>query len=106
MLADLGSEGFFDLRVEAIGPIAKPPERCLVDGLQFATGATMGKDNIEVRLADQFEFRASNTKTGEEVRYGLCKALLKVIGQTTVDCAEDVSRRLARQSFDQIARAT
>jgi formylmethanofuran dehydrogenase subunit E len=105
MLADLGSEGFFNIQVQAIGPIAKPPERCLVDGLQFATGATMGKDNIKVRLADRFEFRASSTQTGRDVRYGLRETLLKVIGQTTVDSAEDVSRRIARQSFDRIARA-
>ncbi len=106
MLADLGSEGFFDIRVEATGPIAKPPERCLVDGLQFATGATMGKGNIEVRLADQFEFRASNTKTGQEVHYDLHETLLKIIGETTVDRAEDVARQIACLSLDRISRAT
>jgi formylmethanofuran dehydrogenase subunit E len=104
ILADLDAEGFFDIRVEAIGPIAKPPARCLVDGLQYTTGATLGKDNIEVRLADQFEFRAVNTRTGREVRYGLSETIRTIIGQTTADSAEEVARRLARESFDQIGR--
>lgn len=103
-LAALGCEGFFDIRVRVCGPIAKPPSRCIVDGIQFATGATLGKDNIEVVPAHDFEIVATNTKTGQEVRYGLREQLLADIDRVTHETAEQVARTIATRQFDTIAR--
>ncbi len=43
----LGFEGHFDVEVEAFTG-QETPVSCIVDGLQFGTGATLGKGNIEV----------------------------------------------------------
>ena len=37
------AQGFFDVEVTCEGPLAKPPQSCFLDGVQVATGATMGK---------------------------------------------------------------
>ena len=43
----LGFEGHFDVRVTAhVG--SETPVSCMADGLQFSTGATLGKGNIEL----------------------------------------------------------
>jgi hypothetical protein len=36
------AKGYFDVEVTCEGPLAKPPQSCLLDGLQVATGATIG----------------------------------------------------------------
>ncbi|MEM2127917.1 MAG: formylmethanofuran dehydrogenase subunit E family protein [Candidatus Bathyarchaeia archaeon] len=46
-LNKLGARGWFDLRCRVYLPL-KPPESCTVDGIQFSTGCTLGKRNIEV----------------------------------------------------------
>jgi len=106
VLADLGSRGFFDIHVVVTGPIQKPPPRCILDGLQFATGATLGKGNIDVVAAERFEIRATNTTTGQEVCYGLRDELVSTIRRVSPDAAEDLARRLARQPFDHVAFRT
>ena len=43
----LGFDGHFDVKVKAFTG-TEPPISCVVDGLQVATGASLGKGNIEV----------------------------------------------------------
>ncbi|MBN1343504.1 MAG: formylmethanofuran dehydrogenase subunit E family protein [Phycisphaerae bacterium] len=103
-LSDLDCDGYFDIRIDVSGPIAKPPPRCIVDGLQFATGATLGKDSIHIELAESFEIRATNTTTGQSVRYrltdGFLEAVSKMSGHAEV---EALARRVAREPFDRLA---
>ncbi len=42
----------------------QPPHSCLLDGLQMATGCTMGKRNIALRPAVGIRVRAINLDTG------------------------------------------
>ncbi len=59
-----GAKGYFDLEVEAQGPLDRPPRSCLLDGLQVSTGATLGKRNLHWQAADELVVRARNLKTG------------------------------------------
>ena len=103
-LADLDCSGYFDIRIDVSGPIAKPPPRCIVDGLQFATGATLGKGNIAITLADEFEIRATNTKTDQTVCYGLVRQYLDGVASLSGDDQmEAFARQLARQPFEALA---
>ncbi len=103
-LVDLDCEGYFDIRVDVAGPLAKPPPRCIVDGLQFATGATMGKDTIHVELAEAFEIRATNTRTGRAIRYRLTESFLSTVGAMSGhEEVEAMARDVARQPFEQLA---
>lgn len=36
------AKGCFDVEVTCEGPMAKPPQACFLDGVQVATGATLG----------------------------------------------------------------
>jgi len=104
VLADLDCKGYFDVRIEVSGPIAKPPPRCIVDGLQFATGATLGKGNISAALAETFEIRATNTKTDQTVRYQLTEQVLADISDLSGhDQVEALARTLAIRPLEQIA---
>jgi len=103
-LADLDCNGYFDIRIDVAGPIAKPPPRCIVDGLQFATGATLGKGNIAITLADAFEIRAANTKTDRTVCYTLTRQYLdEVAGLSGDEQMEAYARRLAHEPFETLA---
>ena len=60
----VGAEGYFDVEVEVFGPLDAPPRSCLIDGVQVATGATLGKRNIRWTQADALAVRVKNTRTG------------------------------------------
>ncbi len=42
----------------------RPPPSCLADGLQFSTGCTFGKRNIELTPSDDISIEFTNTDTG------------------------------------------
>lgn len=47
-LRELGSGGHSDLRA-TVETGTEPPVSCLIDGIQVATGCTLGKGNIQVK---------------------------------------------------------
>ncbi len=67
------AEGHFDVSVTVEGPFVKTPNSCFLDGLQVATGATLGKRNLQwvpAEKIDRIVVRVENTRTGRvaEVR--------------------------------------
>lgn len=50
----LDAEGWFDLKCRVRLPL-KVPETCLLDGVQFSTGCTLGKRNIEIEEGEEIE---------------------------------------------------
>jgi formylmethanofuran dehydrogenase subunit E len=61
------AKGYFDVDVTCEGPLAKPPQSCFLDGLQVATGATLGKRTLKWVQADRLTMRIKNTATGKIV---------------------------------------
>jgi hypothetical protein len=47
------AHGYFDVDIVCEGPFTKPPKACFLDGLQVATGATMGKRNLTWEAKDE-----------------------------------------------------
>jgi formylmethanofuran dehydrogenase subunit E len=66
-LRHVGAEGYFDVEVTCEGPFAAPPKSCFLDGVQVATGATLGKRNLACVEADHLLVRVRNTRTGDQV---------------------------------------
>jgi formylmethanofuran dehydrogenase subunit E len=65
-LRETGAKKYFGIQVSVRCP-AKPPERCLVDGLQYATGATYGKANICItKFSNNVEVKVTNLKTKDK----------------------------------------
>jgi hypothetical protein len=58
--------GYFDVEVTCDGPLQRPPQSCFLDGLQLATGATLGKRNLHWMASDTLVVRISNTRTGQQ----------------------------------------
>ena len=50
-LRRLGASGWFDVRCR-VELNWRPPDSCVIDGIQVSTGCTMGKHNIEVSDAE------------------------------------------------------
>lgn len=79
-LRAVGAQGYFDVEVSCTGPLARPPQSCLLDGVQIATGATLGKRNLHSVEAEALAIRVRNTKTGKMVEVRPTEKLLKQLG--------------------------
>ncbi len=73
------AKGYFDVEVTCEGPMAKPPQACFLDGVQVATGATMGKRSLHWVQADQILVRVKNTRTGRIVDVRPTPALMDLL---------------------------
>ena len=50
---------------------AKPPESCLLDGIQVSTGCTLGKQNITHIVGGPIEVCVRNQNTDQEITLGV-----------------------------------
>jgi formylmethanofuran dehydrogenase subunit E len=73
------AKGYFDVEVTCEGPLAKPPQACFLDGVQVATGATLGKRSLQWVQADQILVRVKNTRTGRIVDVRPTPALMDLL---------------------------
>lgn len=69
-LAALGAKPHFGITVRVACRL-KPPVSCLIDGLQWMTGATYGKQNLLAEEADDVSVTISADETGKGVRMTL-----------------------------------
>jgi len=86
----LGFEGHFDVRGLALTG-AQTPVSCIVDGLQTATGATLGKGNIKVGEMQGGRPAARFDSNGRTVQIAVCAHALERIASV----ARRVSTELA-----------
>ena len=75
-LRRLDAHGWFDLRCR-VRLRWRPPDSCILDGIQVSTGCTTGKHNLEVEEGDGVS--AHFTKENEEVSIVLRKEVLKEV---------------------------
>lgn len=69
---------------------SSPPSSCFVDGVQFATGCTMGKGNIKLRKGKNVS--ALFTKEGRKLRLTLKNNVLESVKSVS---SEEESRRMS-----------
>jgi len=69
-LERLGVAPHFGLEAQ-VRCAGNPPESCLLDGVQFATGCTLGKQNISHTVGHPITLRLREHNGGAEVVYGL-----------------------------------
>jgi len=75
----VGARGYFDVQVTCEGPCVKPPKSCFLDGLQVATGATLGKRNLSWEEADGIVVRVKNTETSRQAEIRPTAELLELL---------------------------
>lgn len=74
------AKGYFDVKMTCEGPFAKPPQSCFLDGIQVATGATMGKRTLDWVQGDGILLRVENTRTGKVAVVCPTPALMDLLG--------------------------
>ena len=75
-LRRLDARGWFDLRCR-VCLRWRPPDSCVIDGIQSSTGCTMGKNNIEVDEGDRIA--AEFATAGKHLRITLRREMLERI---------------------------
>jgi formylmethanofuran dehydrogenase subunit E len=86
------AEGYFDVEVTCEGPLAQPPQACFLDGLQVATGATLGKRSLQWVQADDIIVRVKNTQTGRTAIVRPSATLLRLLAPVKSKLQPDASR--------------
>ena len=81
-LRDLDACGCFDLRCRA-HLRRSPPDSCVLDGIQMATGCTMGRMNIEVSEGEgvSAEFEGGRGATMIELRREVEEEIRRSLGE-------------------------
>jgi len=102
------AKGYFDVEVTCEGPLAKPPQSCLLDGLQMGTGATLGKRTLQWVQADRIVVRMKNTRTGRAAEVRPTPALLSFLVSSKVQplaaAAGQVDPKAVDENLEAIAR--
>jgi len=82
------AKGYFDCEVTCEGPLARPPQSCLLDGVQAATGATLGKRNLHWAPGERLAVRVTNTRTGRTVEVRPTARLMDLLAAFTPQPAD------------------
>ena len=108
------AKGYFDVEVTCEGPLAKAPQSCFLDGVQVATGATLGKRTLQWVQADRLTMRIKNTGMGKIAVLSPTPALLELLasfkpeavashGHRDDEQLEAIARKIAAMPEKEIA---
>ncbi len=107
-LRAVGAKGYFDVEVTCEGPFAKPPQSCFLDGLQVATGATMGKRTLHWSQGDRIAVRFKNIPSGKTAELRPTPVLMGLLAsfksQPKVVSGRAVDHKMADEHLAVLAR--
>lgn len=69
----------------------KPPVSCLIDGLQWMTGATYGKRNISAEQSSEVHVRVEVTETGQAVEMAVLSEAAAHIGRLFEELGDEAA---------------
>ena len=75
----VAARGYFDVQVRCQGPFDRPPKSCFLDGLQVATGATLGKRNLDWEGGKAVLVRVKNIQDEKTVTVTPTEELLQML---------------------------
>jgi len=90
-LRRLDAHGWFDIQCR-VRLRWRPPDSCVLDGIQISTGCTTGKHNLEVEEGDGIS--AHFTKENEKVSIVLRQEVLKEVHETLAAEVEESVKAL------------
>jgi len=93
----LKARGWFDMNCSLDLPF-NPPYSCVIDGVQVATGCTMGKRNIEIR--DREGISGEFTTDKGRIRLSLKSKFLKRIKETLALSDEGATQVLMEEIIE------
>lgn len=89
----------FKMRAEVFCP-PKPPHSCILDGVQFSTGCTMGKGNIAMHPSEGV--KVIFAKKGRSLEISPKKVIVEQISSLKRGAIEDMSRKIYGDSVEEI----
>jgi len=94
----LNAKGYFD--ISCVIELSKwsPPDSCIIDGIQFSTGCTMGKHNIEI-IEGKDGIATTFTKEGKPLRIELRSSFLNAVRKALEEKDEE---KLKQQIIDAV----
>jgi formylmethanofuran dehydrogenase subunit E len=101
-LRAVGAKGYFDVEVTCEGPLARPPQSCFLDGIQAATGATMGKRTLNWTQADKLVVRVRNTHTGRTVELRPAPTLTDLLASFKPDAKAGAGHERGQQGHEHL----
>jgi formylmethanofuran dehydrogenase subunit E len=101
----LNSKGHFELEA-FIQTRERPPYRCLLDGIQFSTGCTIGKGNLSIKYSDDEIFGVFKTESGKEIKIVVLSEFLEHIKKQIKDMdrfkMHDVAKKVLQMDKKEI----
>ena len=92
----LNSKGHFELEA-FIQTRERPPHRCLLDGIQFSTGCTIGKGNLSVKYSDGDIVGVFTTQPGKKFEIKVLPEFLEQIKKQMKDLNKFNMQNIAEQ---------
>ncbi|HEY4758954.1 MAG TPA: formylmethanofuran dehydrogenase subunit E family protein [Thermoguttaceae bacterium] len=94
------AKGYFDVEITCEGPFAAPPASCFLDGIQIATGATLGKRNLKWIENNQIIVHIKNTRSGKTAQLQPKDQFLALLPQPNSAPAQATQRNQKSQPGD------
>ena len=92
----LNSKGHFELEA-LIQTRERPPYQCLLDGIQFSTGCTIGKGNLNIQYSDDEIFGIFKTESGKKIKIEVLSEFLEQIKKQIKDMDRFKMNDVAKQ---------
>ena len=97
---DYLGKDYFELSAK-VETAPHPPRSCFIDGIQFTSGCTTGKDNIDIKTGEgvSVEFTRGNHRISVIVRNDILKTLDQITSDTQ---AETIGRELLQKTAEEL----
>ena len=90
-------KNYFELKA-AVVTSPKPPRSCFIDGIQFVSGCTIGKGNLEIK--NSRDVSVIFTRAERKISLTVKDAILKTLDQLTSEEQVEVSGKEILQKTD------
>lgn len=96
---DYLGKDYFELKAE-VETALHPPRSCFIDGIQFASGCTIGKGNLKIKAGDgvSVEF----TRGERKINIVIKKDILEVLDGVSSETQEIISREIMQKTSSEL----
>lgn len=96
---DYLGKDYFELRAK-VETAPHPPRSCFIDGIQFSSGCTTGKDNIEVK--DSNDVSVEFTRGERRISLAVKKNVLEALDLVNSVQVEATNREIIQKSDEEL----
>ena len=95
-------KNYFELKA-TVATNLSPPRSCFIDGVQFVSGCTIGKGNLEIKNSK--EVSVTFTRSEQKISIIVKDAVLKTLDQlTSTEQVEIAAKGILKKTSDELFR--